>query len=284
MSLESFQFTQSSLQDYVDCPRRFQLRYVLDQPWPAVESEPLMERERLAELGRRFHQMAQRHTVGLTIEQIAVSAQDPDLARWWRNYGNVPPQDLPSALRRAEVTLSAPLTIPDISGGGSPFPGGVGRIAAKYDLLALDPGRRAVIVDWKTERKRPTRKQLVARMQTRVYRYVLVEAGAALNSGRTIEPEQVTLIYWFAEFPAEPEVLPYDAAQHAEDATFLSSLVNQIAARAETVWPLTDNVQRCRYCVYRSLCERGVTAGSGDESEVELDLDIDITEIEEIAY
>jgi hypothetical protein len=36
----SFHFTQSSLQDYLDCPRRFQLRYVLDQPWPAVESEP----------------------------------------------------------------------------------------------------------------------------------------------------------------------------------------------------------------------------------------------------
>lgn len=26
----SFHFTQSSLQDYLDCPRRFQLRYVLD--------------------------------------------------------------------------------------------------------------------------------------------------------------------------------------------------------------------------------------------------------------
>jgi len=279
MSQESFQFSQSSLQDYVDCPRRFQLRYVLNQPWPAVESEPLADRERLVELGRRFHQMAQRHTVGLTIEQIALSAQDSDLARWWRNYCNVPPQDLPSALRRAEVTLGAPLTVPGGSGGGP-----IGRIAAKYDLLALDPGRRAVIVDWKTERKRPTRKQLAERMQTRVYRYVLVEAGAALNGGRPIEPEQVTLIYWFAEFPAEPEVLPYDAAQHAEDAAFLGSLVNEIAARSETVWPLTDDVRRCRFCVYRSLCERGVTAGASDESEIELDLEIDITEIQEIAY
>jgi hypothetical protein len=66
-SPNSFHFTQSSLQDYLDCPRRFQLRYVLDQPWPAVESEPLIERERLADLGRRFHQMAQRHTAGLPI-------------------------------------------------------------------------------------------------------------------------------------------------------------------------------------------------------------------------
>jgi len=267
---DSFHFTQSSLQDYLDCPRRFQLRYVLDQPWPAVESEPLIERERLADLGRRFHQMAQRHVVGLPVEQIAASAQDPDLARWWWNYLNVPPHDLPSAVRRAEVTLTAPL--------------GAHRLSAKYDLLALDPGRRAVIVDWKTERKRPTRAQLAARMQTRVYRYVLVEAGAALNGGQPVEPEQVTMVYWFAAFPAEPEVFPYNSAQHTDDATFLSSLVEEIAARAEAEWQKTDDTKRCTYCTYRSLCDRGIAAGISDETKVELDLDIELAEIEEIAY
>jgi CRISPR/Cas system-associated exonuclease Cas4 (RecB family) len=266
----SFAFTQSSLQDYLDCPRRFQLRYVLDQPWPAVESEPLIERERLADLGRRFHQMAQRHTVGLPVEQIAASAQDADLIRWWWNYLNVPPRDLPSSVRRAEVMLTAPL--------------GAHRLSAKYDLLALDPGRRAVIVDWKTERKRPTRPQLAARMQTRVYRYVLVEAGAALNGGRPIEPEQVTMVYWFAAFPAEPEVFPYDSAQHADDAASLSGLVEEIAVRAEVEWPKTDDKKRCHYCTYRSLCDRGTTAGTGDESEAEVDLDIELEKVEEIAY
>jgi len=267
---DSFSFTQSSLQDYLDCPRRFQLRYVLEQLWPAVESEPLLERERQVDLGRRFHLMAQRHTVGLPVEQIAASAQDPELARWWRNYVNVPPRDLPSSVRRAEVMLTAPL--------------GAHRLAAKYDLLALDPGRRAVIVDWKTERKRPTHAQLVTRMQTRVYRYVLVEAGAALNGGQPIEPEQVTLVYWFAEFPAEPEVLPFDSAQRAGDAAYLTGLVSEIAARADLVWPLTADETRCRYCVYRSLCERGIVAGVGDETEAELDLDIDLAQVEEIAY
>jgi CRISPR/Cas system-associated exonuclease Cas4 (RecB family) len=274
MVLDSFPFTQSSLQDYLDCPRRFQLRYVLEQPWPAVESEPLLERERLVELGRRFHQMAQRHTLGLSVEQIAASAQDPELARWWRNYLNVPPPDLPSTLRRAEVTLTAPL----------PARVGRGRLAAKYDLLAFDPGRRAVIVDWKTERKRPTRAQLAARTQTRVYRYVLVEAGAALNGGHPIEPEQVTLIYWFAEFPAEPEALPYDSTQHTGDAAYLIGLASEIVAHTEAEWPKTNDEKRCRFCTFRSLCERGVAAGTGDEAEIELDFDVDITQVEEIAY
>jgi len=278
MSLpEPFQFTQSSLQDYLDCPRRFQLRYVLDQPWPAVASEPLLDFERLADLGRRFHQMAQRHTVGVPVEQITASAQDAELVKWWRNYLNVPPRDLPSAVRRAEVTLTTPLPV---SGRGK----GWGRLSAKYDLLALEPGRRAVIVDWKTERKRPTRAQLAARMQTRVYRYVLVEAGAALNGGQPIGPEQVSLVYWFAEFPADPEVLPYDSAQHADDATFLMGLADEIAARTEAEWPKTSEEMRCRYCTYRSLCNRGIAAGTGDESDVELDLEIALAEVEEIAY
>jgi CRISPR/Cas system-associated exonuclease Cas4 (RecB family) len=280
--------SQSSLQDYHDCPRRFQLRYVLEQPWPAVASEPLLERERYAELGRRFHQMAQRHTVGLPADQIAASASDPDLARWWRNYLNVPPRDLPSAVRRAEVTLTS-----RIDPKGFPNPSGLGRLTAKYDLLAFDPGRRAVIVDWKTERQRPTRAQLADRMQTRVYRYVLAEAGGALNGGQPLEPEQITLVYWFAEQPADPQVLPYDSAQHADDAAYLARLVNEIAARAEPVWPLAEDATRCRYCAYRSLCARGTVAGiadSGSDLDLDLGLDLDLnliltlSDIEEIAY
>ena len=141
-----------------------------------------------------------------------------------------------------------------------------------------------MIVGWKTERKRPTRAQLAARMQTRVYRYVLVEAGAALNGGRPIELEQVTLVYWFAEFPAEPEVLLYDSTQHAEDAAFLTRLVDEIAARTEAEWPKTSEATRCKYCTYRSLCDRGTAAGTGDEGDVELDLEITLAEVEEIAY
>ena len=42
----SFIFSQSSLQYYFDCPRRFQLRYIEHLAWPAVETEPVLENER----------------------------------------------------------------------------------------------------------------------------------------------------------------------------------------------------------------------------------------------
>ena len=41
-----FQFSQRSLQDYVDCRRRFELRYLQNLAWPAVEAEPHLEQEK----------------------------------------------------------------------------------------------------------------------------------------------------------------------------------------------------------------------------------------------
>jgi RecB family exonuclease len=271
-------FTQSSLQDYLDCPRRFQLRYILEQPWPAVQSEPLLEHERYAELGRRFHQLIERHIAGLPAQTLTASIHDPDLARWWRNYLNAPPQSvLGSPVRRAEVALSAPVRAP----------AGEYRLMARYDLLAIDPPQRAVVVDWKTERKRPSRPQLAARMQTRVYRYVLVEAGQSFNGGDAIEPEHVEMVYWFAEFPAEPEAFAYDAAQHAADGDYFSNLIAEITHRAESVFPLATDAKHCRFCVYRSLCDRGAeaaTSSTGDEDLGRESLEFDWAEIEEIAY
>lgn len=278
MSLpDEFQFSQNSLQDYVDCPRRFQLRYLLRQPWPAVQSEPLEEFERLLEQGRLFHQLMQQHNRGLPEEQLAQMIHDADLRRWWRNYLESPPPDLPTSLRRAEASLSTP-----VAGY---------RLVARYDLLALDPQRRAVIVDWKTNQKRPNSAHLAGRLQTRVYPYVLVQAGTALNDGAAWQPEQVSLVYWFAEYPAQPEILPYDEERYLADTAYLADLIADIADRAasdEEVWPLTSDERHCRFCTYRSLCNRGALAGAMEDFDLdqalEVSLEFEFEEIDEIAY
>ena len=65
-----FQFSQQSLQDYVDCARRFQLKYVLGQRWPAIEQEPVEEREDFLERGSQFHLLVQRHLMGIPVEKL----------------------------------------------------------------------------------------------------------------------------------------------------------------------------------------------------------------------
>jgi len=302
-----FQFSQGILQDYVDCPRRFQLRYLLRLAWPAVEVEPALEHERHLQQGAAFHRLVHQHVLGLSTERLSSVVSDKDLSRWWHNYLNSAPADLAES-RYPEVALSAP-----VSGH---------RLVAKYDLVAVEPvlspsaglginsaegpGQqtdfgyaqdrlsRAVILDWKTSRKRPRRKWLAERLQTRVYPYLLVRAGSHLgshpNEGRPFRPEQVEMVYWFANFPEDAEYFPYDAAQYDADGAHLASLIKEIKSLGDDDFLLTTQEWRCRYCSYRSLCRRGVRAGAFDEAEDEpewaddFEIPLDFEQIAEIEY
>ncbi len=251
MSLPAdFLFNQANLQDYVDCPRRFQLRHLLQLAWPAVAAEPADEYEAQVQDGEAFHRLVHQHVLGIIAAETPILPEAGPLADWWRAYLASPPADLPAMLL-PEVTLSAPLA-------------GY-RLIAKYDLIAIEPDRRAIIVDWKTSARRPRPGWLSERMQTRVYRYLLVRAGTDLFPG--LQPAQVEMIYWFANYPDQPERLPYDATQFEADGRLLTELVVEIAGRNEPIFPLTDDVTRCRFCTYRSLCGRGITAGDLDEAD-----------------
>jgi hypothetical protein len=277
MLLPDFQFSQASLQDYVDCRRRFQLRYLLELAWPAIQTEPAEEQEIHGLQGELFHRLVQQHQRGLPADRLANIARavdrqmgDSRLTLWWENYlrspvtltGRAGPVGLPRH-RYPEITLSAPAA-------------GY-RLLAKYDLVALEPAVRAAIVDWKTSRVRPGRAWLSARLQTRVYRCIMVEAGAALNEGQPWRPDQVELVYWFANHPDQPERLPYGALEHDADREYLWALISEIAHAGDDDFALTEDVRRCRLCPYRSLCDRGVEAGSvealapGSEEAAELE-------------
>lgn len=270
---ETFQFSQGSLQDYVDCQRRFQLHHVLMQPWPALITEPALEAERHVQRGADLHHLAHQHILGLDAERLEATIHDEVLARWWHTYLTCPPPDLPEAARRAEVVVAAPL---------AGF-----RLMAKYDLLAVEPGARLAVVDWKAVLSRPSRAVLSRRLQTRVYRYLAIRAGAAFNSGRPPQPEQVEMVYWFAEFGGAVERFPYDVDQYAADGAYLTGLIAEIAAHVEPIWPLTLDERRCRLCNYRSLCERGATAAFLGELEDDLEpaeVAIDLEQIAEVAF
>jgi RecB family exonuclease len=270
------QFSQASLQDFADCPRRFHLRYVQKVAWPAVAAEPLEEHERHVQLGSTFHRMVQQRLLGMPEARLARMAADPDLERWWRNYCVYRPAEaMPDATRYPEVTLTAALA-------GR-------RLIAKYDLVVVQPGSQALIFDWKTSPARPKPLALKTRLQTRVYRYLLTRAGVHLNAGQPFDPAQIEMIYWFAEHPEAPVRLPYDAGQYHADERYLIDLIEQIVVLED--FPATENERRCAYCPYRSYCDRGVQAGDlhDDEDEiaediVELRVGFDFEQIAEIAF
>jgi CRISPR/Cas system-associated exonuclease Cas4 (RecB family) len=243
-----FAFSQSSLQDYSDCPRRFQLRYIEQLQWPAVETEPVLENERRQREGQLFHRLVQQHLIGLPVEKLARLANSPDLSRWWKNYLGYK-LELSGYAQYTEITLAAPV--------------GTYRLLAKYDLVAVKLGERVFIYDWKTYHKRPRDEWMAARMQTRVYRAMFLQAGAYLNDGNPFHPEQIEMIYWYADYPSEPAHFPYNAAQHKRDWDALTGLINEIGNHRH--FPLTEDEKKCAYCPYRSYCNRGAKAGTMDE-------------------
>jgi CRISPR/Cas system-associated exonuclease Cas4 (RecB family) len=274
MAASSFTIlSQSSLQDYVDCSLRFKLRYLERLSYPAMESEPALENEKHQQEGEYFHRLLQQYLVGIPAEQIGRLANTPNLQRWWENFLSDP--GLQSLRDDAglfpESNLSAPL--------------GKHRLLAKYDLIVVKDGK-ATIYDWKTYRKRPRNEWLSARMQTRVYRLLLVKAGMHLNNGQPFAPEQIEMIYWFADFPNEPARFEYTAAQCQRDWDLLLKLSDEIDSASD--YPQTDDRQKCLYCTYRSYCERGVRAGDWAEAETESQaeelFDVNFEQIGEIAF
>jgi hypothetical protein len=218
--------------------------------------------------------MVHQSILGVPGEHITAQTNDPELLNWWDEFSrstvlqNLPPN------RRPEFTLSAPF--------------GSYRLAAKYDLISIEPGSRAVIVDWKTSTKPVSQAYLANRLQTRIYPFLLAESGHFLNNGKPIIPEQIEMIYWFTSSPGQPVHFRYSSKQVQADRAFLTAMVSEIAARPPGSYQLTGNEKKCTYCVYRSLCSRGTRAGnwegSGEDLEIDEPLEIAFDRIGEIEY
>jgi hypothetical protein len=207
--------------------------------------------------GEDFHRLVQRHLLGIPAERLERHARTPELRRWWQNYrSGIGLEELTEARAlHPETSLSAPL---------GPF-----RLVAKFDLIAATADGKFIIYDWKTYRKRPSAESLAARLQTRVYRALLAEAGNLLNEGRPIPPARIEMIYWFADFPEGPGRFSYSEGQFARDWAELERLAREISDRKD--FPLTDDWSHCRYCPFRSYCDRGARGAPGQAPEDEMD-------------
>ncbi len=275
---EGFVFSQSSLQDFVDCRRRFQLRVLRQQAWPALEVEPALEYESHSIRGQQLHSAIERYFLMRQYlsepearELIGASIGDDHVKAWWQAFLDEPPLNIPDELLLPEARLA-------IEVGGR-------RLVAVFDLLAVEREQRIVIVDWKTAHRRPARDTVAAALQTRVYPFVVVE-GAADHFGGPVDPARVTMVYWYANYPDEPHVYHYSAAQYQADRQYLGEVlgaVDEALGDEGDLWSMTPDEQRCRYCVFRSFCGRGVEAGLLG-SEVDMGVIVDLDMLDELEY
>lgn len=253
---QDFDFTQGKLQDYVDCPYRFYLRYILRTKWPALVVDDALEFERRSQAGARFHRLIQQYLLGISetrINELADEDPNPDLQTWWEGFLTFVPPWL-DGQPYVETTLTTSLA-------GQ-------RLVAKYDLILATDDRTLTIFDWKTSEKLPRVDWLLGRVQTQLYRLVLTDASSLIFDGQPVDPECITMNYWFAPQPGTPVTLPYSRTTYQRDQAHLARIIKEICVSEPESFHRTSDLKQCRYCVYRSHCDRGVEAGDLTEFDL----------------
>lgn len=272
---EDFQFSQGSLQDFEDCPRRFLLRHIEGRPYPAPEAEPIRENERRKERGVRFHELLCQEHSGVPREAIRRQANgDEKLELWWDRYVHREPVGK-AAQTYAETSLKG-----EVAG----FP-----LIATYDLIAERLDGTFEIFDWKTAQYRPDRSDLASRLQTKVYPFLLAQAGSSLNGGEPTSPKNIQMTYWFAQHPDDSETFEYSEYNYEVDEEHLQDRIGKILARTGRAhFEKTDDERHCKFCTYRSHCGRGAQAGNIDDGSAYLEetgsTQADLDEVEEIEF
>jgi hypothetical protein len=240
----------TSIRDYLDCARRFQLRYLLDQPWPAPENEPLLEYERSRQRGSQFHRLMERYYLGIDARALSDMIVDPIVRDWWQIHQDRKPVEVSASKRiMPEKMFRAKLDNHNLM--------------AFFDLVIIGQDDTITIIDWKTSRRVPDAQEWSNSIQTLVYLYVLGEKISMLH----IQPaslSNIRMLYWFVEHPDIPVWITYSDAKHEQAKNKLRSLLDPlfegIKSDSKGEWPKTSDLKKCHFCVYRSLCDRGIRA------------------------
>ncbi len=269
---ENFYFSQNKLQDYIDCPRRFELKHILKQEWPAIRSEPVREIEHHQQLGNQFHLFIQQFFNGLSSESIQKQTADPVLLNWWRSF-ELFSKTIHYEKAYPELQISAQI--------------GAFRFYGVIDLLTTDKSGNIVIYDWKTNQIKPSRATLNQKIQTRLYRLMAALNYARFYKDGPFSPDTIRMEYWYVNDPAATMVFPYNESLFLSDQSDLLQLIESIHRTEKGEFLKTEDEKRCKFCNYRSLCARGIRAGvlssvddlPDDEDIIDFDLN-QLTELE----
>ncbi|MBE2220602.1 MAG: PD-(D/E)XK nuclease family protein [Anaerolineae bacterium] len=260
---KSLLLSRPKLAAFLTCARRFQLRSLAHLPWP-IAPDDSQATENMTQ-GQQFHLLMERHFLGLDVPLSSIG--DTAVSNWFQAFKN---SNL--VMENGRFLPEHRLTIP------------VGNhlLLGRFDLLVVgeqDGAPFAHIYDWKTGKARD---ESVLRQdwQTRLYLALLAEGGGALwptrhsTNPRSLQPEAITLTYWYAAEPDAPRIIQYSQAQHARNWAEIQAIVAQIDDHlAQDHWPLTDEWAHCRNCAYQVYCGRQEAGLARSQSSEEADED-----------
>jgi len=255
---DNFVFSARSLQDYLDCPRRFYLRYIRNISWPAIPGDPILEIEENLHNGRQFHQLACQFLSGIPEELLNNRTKGSPLREWLSTF-----IDYVNTLQIGTAFVEETL-VTELNGR---------QIQARYDLIFQDHDGSISIIDWKTTGAEPRKSFLQEKMQTIIYPFILAESLEELFPGNRFDERIINMRYWYVNYPRIIVEFTHGEKEQIENRKILSELISEIINKEPDDFSKTKDKSLCRFCTYRSLCERGSLAGVLTGHKTELDLD-----------
>ncbi len=229
---QSVRLSAAALSTFDRCARQFRYLYLDQLSLPA--NTPEQER------GRQFHRLVELHAQGQPVEDRLLGV-DSQVQSWWHAFEASPHWD-----PQGEICSELPLWTALESW----------RIVARLDRLVLpDPTSRdpIEIIDWKTDRQRPSEADLANNWQVRLYPLLVWLLGEQIR-GIPIAPEQIRLTFWYVKDPENPFVLDYSLSQAQEDLAFLHQALQSIERSGQHHFPMTTDRATCERCPFQNLC------------------------------
>lgn len=230
--------SQSYLQTLETCPRKFQYTYLeqLNPPLNPLEQEGLT-------WGSNFHLIMQQRELGLPVEPLIATDTEMEKAI------------------AALLTAAPELFLPQVQSWRSAeypltweFQGYLFTVI--YDLFLATP-TTAQIIDWKTYNKPKDAQFLAQQWQTKLYLYILAEAGG-------YDPTQITMSYWFVKnTPPKKVTITYSQELHQQTQQELTDLLEDLSTYLEQYQSqgrefsqVSSSAGFCLSCSFAARCDR----------------------------
>lgn len=249
-----FAFSQSNLQTFSYCRRRFYLRYIRKLIWPdQVVSDQQYAQDRDA--GVRFHRLVHQYFLGFDnalLRKVAEADPDPRISDWLEAFFISPVSRLEGKLYPEALYTTIIADHP---------------LNAKVDLLQIEDDA-VRIFDWKTSRQLPKIASLQRQAQSKVYPLVVSNVFRKLPDGNPIE--NLTMVYWEANFPDQEIEINSSPPDWQKYEVEITTLIDTILSLSAEEFVLTPDQRKCAWCEYRSYCHRREEKTASDEFQQEL--------------
>lgn len=235
------QISQSQIRDYQECRYRYYLTYIQKLTWPAPVTPTYAAMEKAMLDGQTFHQFVNRFVEGIDAQDENNENESEKIRRWITNFRQFNP--LPGTAQIfSEIELAVPSN--DILWIG------------KYDIIAVQE-KQLTIFDWKTAAKVSNPRSYSESPQTLLYRYILYRSSPRFfEDGKTIDPKNLQMIYWFPAQPDKPIRINYSEEQFQADQVYFDKIGKELSENDAAHYPQTEEINRCRHCHYMTYCGR----------------------------